>query len=144
MNQIRGKIAQVLNSREVVLNIGEKNGVKKGMLFDILDSKGENILDPDSGEILGSIERPKVRVKVISVQDNLAVLSTYKKTEVNIGGTGGFGISASFAASLIPPKYVTKHETLNTDEKTWEDLDEEDSYVKIGDPVKEVKDYIDE
>ncbi len=42
------------------------------------------------------------------------------------------------AQYLLPPKWVTKYETLKTDEKTWEDIDEEDSYVKIGDPVIEV------
>ena len=30
---------------------------------------------------------------------------------------------------------VTKYETLKTDEKTWEDLSESESYVKTGDPV---------
>ena len=33
------------------------------MYFDILDSKGEEIRDPDSGESLGSIDRSKTRVR---------------------------------------------------------------------------------
>ncbi len=39
----------------------------------------------------------------------------------------------------MPPKWVTKYETLKTEEKTWEDLDEEASYVKVGDPVIQVQ-----
>ncbi len=50
----------------------------------------------------------------------------------------GFG-SAGLAQLLNPPEYVTQHETLKTTEKTWEDISEEDSYVKRGDPVVEVK-----
>ena len=39
---------------------------------------------------------------------------------------------------MLMPKKVTKYETLKTEEKTWEHLDEEDSYVKVGDPVIQV------
>ena len=35
--------------------------------------KGEDIVDPDTGDVLGSLARPKVRKKVISVQPKLAV-----------------------------------------------------------------------
>ncbi|PZO29833.1 MAG: hypothetical protein DCE88_06740, partial [Betaproteobacteria bacterium] len=45
--------------------------------------------------------------------------------------------------ALMPPKYVEKYETLKTDEQTWEDLNEEQSYVKTGDPVVQVIGAID-
>jgi hypothetical protein len=136
-NMIRGKVARVLNSRELALNIGSQNGVRKGMLFDVIDPKGEDIVDPDTGGILGSLERPKVRVKVISVQDKLSVASTYKKERVNIGGVG-IGTSAISQLFIQPPEHVTQYETLKTEEKTWEDISEEESYVKCGDPVVQV------
>lgn len=136
-SQIRGKVAQVLNSRELALNVGTDHGVRVGMLFDVLDPKGEDIVDPDTGDVLGSLARPKVRIKVISVQPKLAVASTYKKERINIGGVG-IG-SAGLAQLLSPPEYVTQYETLKTTEKTWEDISEKDSYVKRGDPVVEVK-----
>ena len=134
--KICGKVAQILNSRELVINLGTKQGVELGMYFDVLDQKGQEIRDPDTNEVLGSIERPKVRVKVTKVQDKVCIAATYKKTEVNIGGRS-FGIGG-FANALMPPKWVTKYETLKTDEQTWEDLSEEESYVKIGDPVVQV------
>ncbi len=140
---IRSKVARVLNSREIAIAAGIKQGVKIGMYFDVLDQKGEDIRDPDTGEILGSLDRPKVRVKITQVQELLSVASTYKKEKVNIGGSG-YGISSAIGSigvlsqALMPPKYVTKYETLKTNEKTWEDLDEEQSYVKIGDPVVQI------
>lgn len=134
---IRGKVARVLNSRELAMNIGSNDGVQVGMYFDILDPKGEDVKDPDSGEVLGSLDRPKVRVKVTKVQERLAVASTFKTYEVNVGGHGG-ALALGFSDFLRPPKYVTKQETLKTSEKTWEDLDEEQSYVKTGDPVVQV------
>ena len=135
-NMIRGKVARVLNSRELALNIGSEHGVRDGMLFDVIDPKGEDIVNPDTGDIIGSLERPKVRVKVISVQNKLSVASTYKKERVNVGGVG-IGTSA-ISQLFMQPEYVTQYETLKTEEKTWEDISEEESYVKSGDPVVQV------
>ena len=50
---IRGKIARILSTREVALNIGEQNGVALGMLFDIVSEAGLDIRDPDTDRELG-------------------------------------------------------------------------------------------
>ena len=132
---IRGKVARILTSRDMVINVGSSSGVAVGMRFEVMDTKGQDVQDPDTGELLGSIERPKVRVQVSKVQERLSVASTYKTFTVNVGGTG---VGASLSHMFMPPKRVTKYESLKTEEKTWEDLDEKDSYVKIGDPVVQV------
>ena len=132
--QIRGKIAQIINSREVALNIGSDHGVQLNMLFDILTPRGFDIMDPDTGEVLGSVDRPKARVKVIMVRPKLSIASTYKTRRVNVGGTGLLGRSGLFE----PPKWETRIETLKTDENTLEELPEEESYVSTGDPVIQV------
>ena len=139
---IRGKVAKVLDTRQLVINVGEKDGVFAGMYFDVLDTKGDDIRDPDTDEVLGSIERPKVRVQVIDVQDRLSVASTFKKKEINVGGRGTFNAN-SLAEMFMPPKYVTKYETLKTTDQTWEDLNESESFVKRGDPVVQVIEQID-
>ena len=106
----------------------------------------QDIKDPDTGEVLGSIERPKVRVKITCVQEKLSVASTYKSTRVNIGGlatrsqaildaTLGFGSAKSL---LLPENWVTTYETLEKTEETQEPFDEKDSKVKTGDPVVQV------
>ena len=143
---IRGKVAQVLNSREIAINVGTEHGVEKGMYFDVVDPKGEDIRDPDTGEILGSLERPKVRVQVVIVQPRLSVASTFRKSKVNMGGDGGLTFSGIYSLSrqLMPPNWVTKYETLKTAEKTWEDLEEKESYVKVGDPVVQVTSQVHE
>ena len=136
---IRGKVAQILNSRELVINVGSNSGVVIGMRFEVMDAKGEDVRDPATGELLGSVERPKVRVEISKVQERLSVASTYKKETVNVGGAGlTIGMSSSLSKLFMPTEYETRYETFKTEEKTWEDLDEEDSYVKIGDPVVQV------
>ena len=134
--QIRGKVAEILTSREVAINVGEDDGVALGMIFDILHDKGLDIRDPTTGEVLGDVKRSKVRVKVTHVQDRLSVASTYKKKKVNIGGNAP-DISG-FSKALSPQKWVSKFETLKATEMAWEHLEEEDSYVKIGDAVLQV------
>lgn len=140
---IRGKVARILNSRELAINVGSQDGVTVGMKFDVLEPKGEEIKDPDTSEVLGSLSRPKVRVRVNSVQERLSVAETFRAREINVGGVGGSlasGIEgmARISDLLRPPKYVKQVETLKTTEKTWEDLDEKEAYVKTGDPVVQV------
>ena len=134
---IRGRVARILTAREIAINVGSESGVEVGMRFEVMDTEGQDVKDPDTGEILGSIERPKVRVEISKVQKRLAIASTYNKVTVNIGGQG-IGDISSLSRLFMPPKWVTKYETLKTEEKTWEDLDEADSYVNIGDPVVQV------
>ena len=137
--RIRGKVARILNSREIAINIGRADGVSSEMYFDIMDQKHQDIEDPDTGVVLGSIERPKVRVRITSVQERMSVASTYRKKTINVGGTSGLGtFSEGLTKALMPPKWVTRYETLKTEEKTWEDLAEKESFVNIGDPVVQV------
>ncbi len=102
---IRGKVAQVLNSREIALNVGSAQGVVVGMRFDILEPEG--IEDPDTGESLGVIDRPKVRVQVAHVQERLSVATTCRTKRVNTGGAFG-----DFSRALMPPRWITSYETL--------------------------------
>lgn len=130
---IRGKVARILNSREVALNIGSRDGVGVDMYFDILDPEMQDISDPDSEEVLGSIRRPKVRVRVTWVDDRLSVATTFRKTRVNVGGH-----LSLFSRALMPEKWVTRYETLKSRDTEVEPLAEDESFVDRGDPVVEV------
>ena len=132
---IRGKVARIINAREVVLNIGQDQGVRVGMSFDILTPRGLDIRDPDTGENLGSFQRAKNRVRVIQTQDRLSLASTYRsKSVADALAEAFFGTRASQTATNRENRF----ETLRTDRNTWEDLSDEDSYVSEGDPVVQV------
>lgn len=127
---IRGRVAQVLNSREITLTVGAFDGVMEGMYFDVMDPEGEDITDPDSDEVLASIERPKVRVQIIRVQDRLSVASIYTRTIKNVG-------RAISDAGLLSRLLVLLG-WVKTEEKIRKGLAAEESNVKIGDPVLQV------
>ena len=130
---IRGKVARIISSREIVINKGLHDGVRVGMVFKILSTKGAEITDPDTGEVLGAVELEKASVRVTEVQERIAIASTYRSQRVNVGG-----IPIPAMPLLGAPKWETRFETLKTNEALAVDLDEEDSYVNTGDPVVQV------
>jgi hypothetical protein len=134
---ITGKVARVLNTRELVINRGSAHGVKRGTVFEVLDPDGSDIPDPDSGEIIGSVFRPKVRVRVTDVQPELAVASTYRTRRMNVGGAGALG-APDLSTLFRPPKWVEVPETFKAEDVAWEKIPAEKSFVKVGDPVREV------
>ena len=133
---IRGKVAKVLNSREIAINIGSANGVTEGMYFDVMSLDSGEIKDPVTNKVLGSIKRTKVRVRVTEVQEKWAVASTYERATVD--SPASFG---PFARSLMPASWINKYEieTLRKSDKfSPVDIDEDDSDVKVKDPVVQV------
>ena len=131
--RIHGKVAGVLNEREIAINVGTAKGVAVGMYFDVMPAEVKDIIDPDTDEVLGPIERAKVRVEIVHAQEKLSVATTFQTDQVNIGGYLG-----PFARFLMPPKWIEKYETLRTQDKGWSPLHEKDSYVKVGDRVVQV------
>ena len=129
LGTIRGKVAQVLNDTDVVLNIGFQAGVAEDMVFAILNAKGSSVRDPDTHLELGSISIPKVLVKISLVDTRLSVASTYRSS-------GGLGL---YSSTRLPNLFLRGKETLRQSEHPEvAELDEKDSVVKIGDPVVQV------
>jgi hypothetical protein len=131
---IRGQVARVLNTRELAINRGSEHGVQEGMKFAVLDTAAEGIEDPETGDVLGSVYRAKIRVVVVIVKERLAIARTYGTRRVNVGGTG-FG---GFGDAFRPPQWETRHETLKAEDAAWEELSESRSIVKTGDPVEQI------
>jgi hypothetical protein len=124
---IEGKVAQVLSTRELVINRGSADGVTTGMEFEVLDPAGNDIRDPDTLEVIGSVHRPKLPVKVYLVQEKLSVARTYRRRPPR-----GFTIPNLLVGSAGGP------ETFKTRDASWQPITEEESFVKVGDPVREI------
>lgn len=137
MSRVEGKVASILNEREVVLTVGEEHGVQIGMQFNILYPGGISIPDPDNpNTIIDSIEWPKTQVKVIQVYPKLAVARTFRTITTPSKGSVGF---AALAASMSYTPETTTVETLRTDGAfAAKEIDPRDSLVKVGDPVVQV------
>lgn len=137
MSRIEGKVASILNEREVVLTVGEEDGTQIGMQFHILYPGGLSIPDPDDQDrVIDSIEWPKTTVKVIQVYPKLAVARTFRTITTPASGFSGLG---AFAAGLSYTPEKTTVETLRTDGAFAEkEIDPRDSVVKVGDLAVQV------
>jgi hypothetical protein len=127
---IEGKVAGIVNERELAINIGNAHGVKEGMKFKVLADEPTEIRDPETDELLGMVDRDKVRVKAIEVYDKFSICRTYRTVLV-----GNIDLGTFYQAKR------TVAETLRADEASYiSPLPEEKSFVKKGDRVIEIID----
>ena len=132
-NPLEGKVAAVLNERELVINIGDKNGVEIGMKFKVLTEKPAKILDPDTKDELGMVDREKVRVEVVEIQKKLSVCRTYKTYVVGGSMTALYNFKSLFSPRRELP------ETLKAEDSAFpKPISEEESFVKKGDRVLQI------
>jgi hypothetical protein len=130
MPKIVGKVADIVDNRTVVLNVGSKKGVMLNMIFQLLDKDGRKIIDPDTHAVIGSLKLPKIQVRVTYVDEEYSIAETYVFEKVNVGGINSLG---SYSNLMAPPKYVKRYETFDIESATKENISKEKSLVKIGD-----------
>ena len=73
---LEGKIAEILNEDEVAINIGAANGVRENMVFAILSENMREIRDPDSGNVLGYLDKEKMRIVAKEVMERFTICSS--------------------------------------------------------------------
>jgi hypothetical protein len=125
---VSGRIAKILSDTEVILNVGATAGVQEGMEF-VIFSEGEHVLDPETGEDLGSIETVKGRLHVDHVMENIARAST-----MSYSVTLASWYDQMARASGV---FETRRSKLKVDEGQITPIDE-DRLVKVGDRVRSI------
>ena len=132
---LQGRVAGIVNARELTINLGKTDGDEKGMVFKVLAESPLEIIDPETGDQLGEIDREKVRVKTSEVFERFSICRTYRTYTV-----GSIDISRSMINALGGQRREVP-ETLKTEDSALPPpLSEEESYVKRGDRVVLVED----
>ena len=130
--RIKGKIAKILNTRELVINRGSGDGVKIGMEF-VVWEPAMPILDPETQEPLGDLQREKVRVRVFETEPKFALArtyETYRETSSDNSILGSLGFQS---------RYVTKVKRINTRyAHDTSEYQEGVANVSVGDTVTQV------
>lgn len=137
---IEGKVARILNSRDLALNIGSEDGVEKDMFFHIVEEEGRDIEDPETGEFLESVHLIKVTVMVFIVKSRISIATTFRKKRVNVGGKGFAVAGSALHQLLMPEKWISKYETLKSKDREIEKIDPQESYIEVGDYATQVVD----
>ena len=128
---LRGKVAAILNERELVINLGADTGVTEGMVFKVIQELPE-IRDPDTGASLGAVSREKIQVRVVEVQPKLCVGATFQTYKVGGGGLSGM------LRSLQQPEETRVRSLRDSGDLTFTPLQEKESLIKVGDIAEEV------
>lgn len=133
-NLIKGHVAGVLNERELIINVGSDDGVTLGMKFKILSDSPIIVKDPITDEEIGEIDREKIRVKCIEVQEKLSVCTTYRVfTQRNVFS------GSTIMKDLFEDKEYVETLRYNPNDKP-ELLSMEESYVKVRDRCIQIRD----
>jgi len=116
---LRGKVAKLIDTYTVALNIGKDKGVEKGMKFAIL-CPTLKIEDPDTHEELGELNFIKARIEVTEIFDRFCLAES----------------SETIVEALLPfpsfyagPRAATKKLTSSP---------ELDKTIRVGDDVEQI------
>lgn len=125
---VDGKVAEVLNDREVVINRGEEHGVILGTRFKVVEMV--DIQDPDTGDELGAMIREKIRLKVVHVQPTLCIARTYQTYRRKPSSRDG--------VDYFLRTSITEVQRISSDEPFAPSV--RGAFIEIGDVVNEVTD----
>ena len=131
---IQGKVAAILNERDLVINKGEKDGVSEGMPFQVTQPDVP-IRDPDSGAELGVLTRDKIKVRVVELHPHFSVAKTYETYSARVPS------EVQQAMSQFSGRTVTRvRKILNKSPEVGSDtIGQEGSTVYVGDPVVQIE-----
>lgn len=104
----------------------------------MLEGIGVEITDPDTGETLGKEVGVKITVRVVRVEDAYSVAES---AETIPGRPAVPSIVDLFSASASirgQPAVPARRRTMRTEEALFPPLTEAQSYVKRGDPVRQI------
>lgn len=69
------KVVHIESAVELVINAGSNDGIEEGQRFQVY-SLGEEIIDPETGESLGTLERIRGIGRITHVQNRMAILES--------------------------------------------------------------------
>ncbi|HTQ21393.1 hypothetical protein [Mycobacterium sp.] len=116
-----GSVARVEDQYTLIINRGSEHGVKSGMDFAVMSERGDRLIDPETGEVIGELPIEKLRVKVLDVHPK------YSRAEI-FRTSGALG---SLATSLSKRQEISHEGPVGT-------TDLPEVTVNIGDKVRYV------
>lgn len=73
-----GSVARVEDQYTLIINRGTEHGATADMMFAVMADGGDQILDPETGTVIGELPTEKLRVKVVEVQPKYSRAVTFR------------------------------------------------------------------
>lgn len=126
--EIKGKVAQIVDDYRIVLNKGTNAGVEVGSRFAVLSAETVPITDPDNSEkSIGELLVARTIVKVVNVGGDYSIAQTFR-TAKSSGLFPSFSVGPSEHKDSIQSDSLTVAERLGAKERS----------VHVGDEVIEI------
>lgn len=122
------KVVKIIDDRQIVINAGSDDSVKRGTEFEIFQP-GVEVFDDETEEALGTLDYVKARVEVTTVYPRMSLCKNiYTETQ---------SVMFDFAKALTS----TKRKTLNVNpEDISGGFEGAESKIRIGDLVRHPSD----
>lgn len=117
------KIIRIIDDNNVVINAGKDQFLKEGNIMEVF-IVGDEIIDPDTDRLLGTLDIIKAKLEVKNLYENMSLCCNAQTTTRNI-----FSESAMLLRETINPLNVdmTQAQKLNI---------KNDKIIRIGDLVR--------
>ena len=127
------KIAKIISTTELVINAGSKQNINVGDKFQIIDKVGsEPVIDPDTGENLGTLDIIKGIVEVTTVYPNMSIVQSERAINPLLQSSMG-------VAQSLSPYQVRKDLNVDKAQITGGASENKNVPIKIGDVVIPMK-----
>jgi len=108
------KIVKILDEYNVVINAGINQDLKQGDQFQILDKEGSDVIDPDTQEIIGTLDLIKATVEVAELHEKMCICSSQSSIKMNSPFSTSKVLSAGIN-SISDSLTFSEQEKLNVD-----------------------------
>lgn len=115
------KVIKIIDDETIVINAGSLHGIKEGDKFEIYQD-GEEIKDPETGEILGMLDTIKEQVEAVNVFPKMCICR--------------HNIVVNYIQNLTGSLSKMKSKTLNVDSTEISGGLSGDLTIHIGDKVR--------
>lgn len=126
------KIIKIMDETAFVINAGSDDNIKENDQFEIIDLEGEQVIDPDTNEVLGKLNTSKGKIIAKTVYPKMTIAETRK-----IGGKSNYLNNIMKMTSPILMDIEPSHpEELLVDESQISGgFQKSSNPIKIGDEV---------
>lgn len=76
------KVIKIISDKRIVINAG-KNDVQTGDILRVIEKNSEEIVDPDTNEVLGTLDYIKATITVEYVYEHMSICKNYETKTVN-------------------------------------------------------------
>ncbi len=95
------RVAKIIDDMNLIITGGSEDGIKIGDKMEIIDKSSDiKVKDPDTGEILGTLDATKGKVEVAKVFPHMAIVESPKYTITGLNSIGTANVGFSIQESL--------------------------------------------